>query len=181
MGAFFVTPSLAGAASAEGTGGAVVKSNRSTTRQAPMPMPRGQIVAGQAVAPAGAPPQVAGAIAAANRIVTKPYRYGGGHRSFEDSGYDCSGSVSYALGGGGLLRTPLDSRSFMRWGARGRGKWITVYTNPSHAYVVIAGLRFDTSGSERMVVRYGGARGSGPRWRGRRSSRGYRLRHFPGL
>jgi hypothetical protein len=69
----------------------------------------------------------------------------------------------------------------MRWGARGRGRWITVYTNPSHAYVVIAGMRFDTSGSERMVVRYGGARGSGPRWRGRRTPRGYRVRHFPGL
>jgi cell wall-associated NlpC family hydrolase len=121
------------------------------------------------------------AIAAANEIVDKPYRYGGGHRSFVDTGYDCSGSVSHALGGAGLLKSPLDSRSFARWGARGRGTWITVYTNPSHAYIVIAGLRFDTSGSEAEVVRRGGRPGTGPRWRTRRSPVGYVARHPPGL
>src|SRR5438094_280729 len=80
---------------------------------------------------------------------------GGGHRRFQDQGYDCSGSVSFALHGGGLLASPLPSSDFMRWGERGRGQWITVYTNPGHAFVIIAGLRFDTSGP--------GERG--PRWR----------------
>jgi hypothetical protein len=125
-----------------------------------------------AIPPVAAPEPVKQAIYAANRITGKPYRYGGGHRSFRSSGYDCSGSVSYALHGGGLLASPLHSRAFMRWGAPGRGKWITVYTHPGHAYVVIAGLRFDTSGP--------GERG--PRWRiAARSSRGYTVRHPQGF
>jgi hypothetical protein len=121
-----------------------------------------------AIPPAAAPEPVKQAIYAANRITTKPYRFGGGHRSFRDQGYDCSGSVSYALHGGGLLASPLPSSDFMRWGERGHGQWITVYTNPGHAFVVIAGLRFDTSGP--------GERG--PRWRtSARSSRSYTARH----
>jgi hypothetical protein len=125
-----------------------------------------------AVPPAAAPEPVKQAIYAANRITRKPYRYGGGHRSFRSNGYDCSGSVSYALHGGGLLDSPLDSSTFRRWGERGPGQWITVFTNPGHAYVVIAGLRFDTSGP--------GERG--PRWRGSaRSTRGYAARHPDGL
>ena len=107
-----------------------------------------------AIAPQSAPTEVKAAIYAANEITRKPYRYGGGHGSFKDDAYDCSGAVSYALHGGGLLDDPLDSRSFMSWGARGPGQWITVYTNRGHAYAVIAGLRLDTSGSP-----------SGPRWR----------------
>jgi hypothetical protein len=137
--------------------------------------------AGLAVPPPDAPPEVVNAIRAANRIAAKPYRYGGGHNaSFRDSGYDCSGAVSYALHGGGLLQSPLDSSSFMRWGERGRGRWITVYTNPGHAFVVIAGLRFDTGGRDRVARRRGRA-GSGPRWAGRRSTRGYRARHPVGF
>jgi hypothetical protein len=125
-----------------------------------------------AIPPAQAPDAVKRAIFAANAITSKPYRYGGGHRSFRSSAYDCSGSVSYALHGGGLLDSPLDSRAFSRWGLRGRGQWITVYTNPGHAFVVIAGLRFDTSGAGE----------SGPRWRlEARSSRGYRARHPEGF
>jgi cell wall-associated NlpC family hydrolase len=125
-----------------------------------------------AVAPEGAPAQVVAAIAAANRITRKPYRYGGGHRRFRDSGYDCSGAVSYVLRGAGVLDRPLDSSGLARWGARGRGSWITVYANRGHAFVVVAGLRFDTSGR--------GERG--PRWRAeRRSGRGYRARHVEGL
>ena len=125
-----------------------------------------------AVAPAGAPPQVAAAVEAANRITRKPYRYGGGHRRFRDSGYDCSGAVSYVLHAAGLLRRPRDSSGLMRWGRRGTGRWITVYSNPGHAYVEIAGLRFDTSGR--------GERG--PRWRPeRRSRRGSVARHAEGL
>jgi septal ring factor EnvC (AmiA/AmiB activator) len=102
---------------------------------------------GTATAPADAPDAVKGAIAAANAITNTPYVYGGGHGSFESSGYDCSGSVSYALHGGGLLSTPLDSTGFMTWGEPGPGNWITIYANPGHAYAVIAGLRFDTSGA----------------------------------
>jgi hypothetical protein len=125
-----------------------------------------------AIAPESAPEAVKNAIYAANRITNKPYRYGGGHRSFRDSGYDCSGAVSYALRGGALLKRPLHSRAFMRWGESGQGQWITVYTNPGHAYVTIAGLRFDTSGP--------GERG--PRWRkSARSSRTYSARHPEGF
>ncbi|MGH2945746.1 MAG: peptidoglycan-binding protein [Solirubrobacteraceae bacterium] len=125
-----------------------------------------------AVSPPGAPPQVREAIEAANRITRKPYRYGGGHGRFRDSGYDCSGAVSYALHGAGLLDRPLDSSGLMSWARRGRGDWITVYAHGGHAYVVIAGLRFDTSGRDEK----------GPRWRPeRRSTRGYVARHPAGL
>jgi peptidoglycan hydrolase-like protein with peptidoglycan-binding domain len=128
-----------------------------------------------AIAPDGAPPEVKDAIAAANAITTKPYRYGGGHGSFEDSGYDCSGAVSYALHGGGLLKAPLDSGSFMSWGDAGKGSWITVYANSGHAYTVIAGLRFDTSAA-------GAEGGKGPRWRNTsRSASGYTARHPAGF
>ena len=127
-----------------------------------------------AIAPDSAPQPVKDAIAAANRITDKPYRYGGGHGSFEDSGYDCSGAVSYALHGGGLLDKPLDSSGLMSWGSSEPGSWITVYANSGHAYVVIAGLRFDTSS--------GGTGESGPRWRSEsRSSSGYAVRHPDGL
>jgi peptidoglycan hydrolase-like protein with peptidoglycan-binding domain len=111
-------------------------------------------------------------IAAANRIARKPYRYGGGHASFRDSGYDCSGSVSYALHGGGLLSSPLNSSGLMSYGAPGKGKHITIYANPGHVYMVIRGRRFDTTGRDE----------SGSRWQWRRrSSAGYTVRHPPGL
>jgi peptidoglycan hydrolase CwlO-like protein len=123
---------------------------------------------GTATAPADAPPAVKDAIAAANVITNTPYLYGGGHGSFESSGYDCSGSVSYALHGGGLLSSPLDSTGFMTWGDPGPGNWITVYSNPGHAYAVIAGLRFDTSGAP-------------PRWQTEpRDPAGYVATHPPG-
>jgi peptidoglycan hydrolase-like protein with peptidoglycan-binding domain len=125
-----------------------------------------------AVAPDSAPQQVKAAIAAANRITTKPYKYGGGHGKWEDSGYDCSGTVSYALHGGGLLARPLDSTGFESWGASGPGHWITVYANSGHAYAIIAGLRLDTSGAGEQ----------GPRWRKEaRSSSGYVVRHPNGF
>ena len=111
-------------------------------------------------------------IEAANQITNTSYRYGGGHGSFDDSAYDCSGAVSHALHGASLVKRPLDSTDFESWGARGRGKWITVYANSGHAYMVVAGLRFDTSGSGE----------SGPRWRPTRAStRGYVSRHPAGL
>lgn len=128
----------------------------------------GVIKRGVAYAPADAPIEVQKAIWAANKLQNKPYIYGGGHKSFRSRGYDCSGTVSFALNAAGLLDSPLDSSSFMRWGERGRGEWITVYTNPGHAYVVIAGLRLDTSGPGEK----------GPRWRTvRGSTRGFKARH----
>lgn len=129
-----------------------------------------------AVAPADAPPEVKRVIAAANRIVTKPYRYGGGHASFDDSAYDCSGSVSYALHGGGFVDQPMDSGELESWGVGGTGAWITVYADSTHAYAVIAGLRFDTSSAGDRN------RDSGPRWRSRpRSSQGFVARHPAGF
>ena len=127
---------------------------------------------GLAVAPASAPPEIVAVIEAGNRIARKRYKYGGGHRRWRDSGYDCSGSISYALHGGGLLDRPLDSTGFMRWGRRGRGKWITIRANRGHAYMVVAGLRFDTSARKR----------TGSRWtKDSRSARGYVKRHPAGL
>ena len=119
--------------------------------------------------PPGAPPEVQQVVDAANEITHARYRYGGGHgRGFNDSAFDCSGAVSHALHGADLVKRPLDSTDFERWGVRGRGKWITVYANSGHAYLVVAGLRFDTSGRGEK----------GPRWRPRkRSSRGYVSRH----
>jgi len=125
-----------------------------------------------AVAPASAPEPVADAIAAANRLTSKPYHYGGGHARWEDSAYDCSGAVSYALHGAGLLDAPLASGPLMRWQAPGPGTWMTVYAHEGHAYLVVAGLRFDTSGDGE----------DGPRWRSApRSSRGFTARHPAGL
>ena len=127
---------------------------------------------GLAVAPASAPEEVKAIIAAGNEIADKPYKYGGGHGRWRDSGYDCSGSLSYALHGAGLLDTPLDSTGFMRWGERGRGEWVTIRSNPSHAYMIVAGLRFDTSAR----------RVTGTRWSEEmRSARGYAGRHPEGL
>ena len=145
------------------------------------PAPKAKVVNGIAIPPVGAPQEVVDAINAANRIVTKPYIYGGGHRSFISRGYDCSGSVSYALHGAGLVTTPLDSTDFMSWGVAGPGKWITVYTNPGHAFVMIAGLRFDTGYRDRAAKAHGAAPGSGPRWGGPRPTRGYHARHWLGL
>jgi hypothetical protein len=139
-------------------------------------MPIGRIIDGKAYPPEGSPPEVQAAIWAANEIVGKPYRYGGGHRTFKDKGYDCSGTVSYALNGGGLLDAPLDSSSFMKWGEAGEGEWITIYTNPGHAFVVIAGMRLDTSAA-------GDPSGNkGPQWRPvLRETKGFRARHPEGF
>jgi hypothetical protein len=126
---------------------------------------------GLAIAPASAPPAVQAVIAAGNKIAKKPYIYGGGHGQWEDAGYDCSGSVSYALHGGGMLRAPMPSGSFMHWGSAGPGQWITLYANGGHIFAVIAGLRFDTSGRS----------GAGSRWQtDMRSSSGYAVRHPTG-
>jgi len=135
---------------------------------------------GYASIPADAPPEIQAMIAKANEIVGKPYVYGGGHDQWwgtRGKGYDCSGTVSYALhGADGILDAPLDSGSFMKWGAAGAGTWVTVYTNPGHAFAVIAGLRLDTSAA-------GDPSGAkGPRWRPvLRSTSGFTARHPDGL
>ncbi len=127
---------------------------------------------GLAIPPADAPEAVKQIIAAGNKIATTPYRYGGGHGKWEDSAYDCSGSVSYALHGANLLRSPMPSGSFSSWGEAGPGEWVTLYTNSGHIYMVVAGLRFDTSGRAQ----------TGSRWqKAPRSSSGFIVRHPEGL
>jgi hypothetical protein len=143
--------SLVGAGSAWADGGSTTPaSSGGTAFVAPLPPPESaMIVDGRAIAPASAPERVRRVIDAANQLIGKPYRYGGGHRAFSskrlDRGYDCSGSVSYALHGGRFLRAPLPSGALMDWGRSGPGSWITVYAHSGHAYLVVAGLRFDTS------------------------------------
>ena len=141
----------------------------------PAPLNPGQeaelISESEASAPVSAPQAVKDVIAAANAIADTPYLWGGGHGSFESSGYDCSGAVSYALHGGGLLESPLDSTGLTTWGEPGPGRWITVYGNSGHAWMVVAGLAFDTSG------------GAGPRWHDPwpNSPEGFIARHPAGL
>jgi peptidoglycan hydrolase-like protein with peptidoglycan-binding domain len=127
---------------------------------------------GIASAPSDAPEQVQRIINAGNEIAKKPYHYGGGHAKWADSGYDCSGSVSYALHGAGLLERALPSGDFTSWGEAGPGQWVTIYANSGHIYMVVAGLRFDTSGRST----------AGSRWQtAPRSSSGYTVVHPPGL
>ena len=132
---------------------------------------------GTAAAPAAAPQPVRKAINAGNRIHTKPYVWGGGHGSWEANGYDCSGAVSYLLHAAGLLSSPMASGGLRHWGFAGAGQWITVYANKSHAWMTVAGLRFDTSSAGESWNQ-----GSGPRWRRtNRSAAGYAVRFSPGL
>ena len=139
-----------------------------------LPPERSALLIGRmALAPPSAPPEVEQAISAANAIVGSPYVWGGGHGSWNDTGYDCSGAVSYALGGAGLLASPVDSTALMSWGEPGPGKWITVYANPGHTYAVIGGLRWDTAGQQS---------GSGPKWHAEEAApEGFVVRHPPGL
>jgi hypothetical protein len=129
---------------------------------------------GTATAPESAPQVVKDVIAAGNRIIDKPYKYGGGHGKWEDSGYDCSGSMSYALHGGGLLDRALTSSDFSRWAEPGKGRWITTYGSGGHSYMVVAGLRFDTG--------FNDSDSDGPDWSTKmRPARGYTARHPEGL
>jgi peptidoglycan hydrolase-like protein with peptidoglycan-binding domain len=127
---------------------------------------------GLAIAPASAPDPVKAIIAAGNQIASKPYVYGGGHGKWNDTGYDCSGSVSYALHGAGLLDQSMPSGGFTGWGDAGPGQWVTIYAKSSHMYMVVAGIRFDTSGRTK----------NNTRWQAdMRSSAGYVARHPAGL
>ena len=165
-------------ASAAATGGALPKNMKPKPLPAPKPLALGPgMVAtvgddGLATAPLLAPPVVQAVIAAGNKIAHLPYIYGGGHGKWEDAGFDCSGSVSYALHGAGLLEESMASGGFMKWGDPGPGQWITIYANAGHMYMVVAGLRFDTSGRSR----------AGTRWQAdMRSNSGYTVVHPPGL
>jgi hypothetical protein len=135
------------------------------TFQPPPPPPaKATLVNGRLLAPASAPRRIKRVIAAANQIVEKPYVYGGGHRPYSsgklDRGYDCSGSVSHALHGGRFLRSPLPSGALMSWGRSGPGRWLTVYASGGHAYLVVAGFRFDTSMHDADAP----GPATGPRW-----------------
>jgi hypothetical protein len=147
----------------------------------PPPPAKATLVNGRLLAPASAPRRVKQVITAANRIVEKPYVYGGGHTTYRagrlDRGYDCSGAVSYALHGGRFLASPLPSGALMSWGRRGPGRWITVYAHGGHAYVVVAGFRFDTSMHDRDAP----GPSTGPRWsRTLRTSSAFVARHPSG-
>ena len=128
---------------------------------------------GTVAPPIEAPPAVQEIIHAGNLISKSPYKWGGGHGRWLDDGYDCSGSVSFALFAGGLLDAPMASGGFMNYGKPGPGKWVTIYTNPGHMYMVVAGVRFDTSGRSGRL---------GSRWQpAMRSGGGFTVRHPPGL
>ena len=127
---------------------------------------------GVALPPIEAPEEVRLIIEAGNQIARTPYLWGGGHGKWLDRGYDCSGSVSFALANAGLLAGPQASGPLMSWGKPGKGKWITIYSNPGHVWMLVAGVRFDTSGT----------RSSGSRWQSKlRPTSGYVARHPPGL
>lgn len=136
-----------------------------------------ELVDGRAIPPPGAPPVVRRVIAAANHINGRPYEWGGGHRSFRSKGYDCSGAVGYALHAGGLLATTMVSGQLEQWGEAGLGRWITVYANRQHVFMVVAGLRFDTRDDWPGVT--------GPRWKmgmpDPRTLERFAARHPPGL
>ena len=177
-----IAPSLAvlaltGASSATASSGGAGVTGSSAHSTAAHPEISGRtakIIHGVGYAPSLAPMAVKKAIWAGNKIRKKPYVWGGGHGSFNDRGYDCSGSVSYVMHAAGLLSSPLDSTGFESWGDPGTGQWITVYANAGHAYAIIAGLRFDTSGDSSGET--------GPRWhKDVRSASGYTIRHPAGF
>lgn len=128
-----------------------------------------------AAAPQGVPPAIFRAVAAANELQGKPYKWGGGHQNLNDRGYDCSGAVSYVLFKAGLIRGSMTTKNFREIGRPGPGRWLTIYVSGDHVFVAICGLRFDTSD-------YGSNRGDGPKWRPTaRKFPGFEVRHLPGL
>lgn len=136
-------------ASCANTSGGISMQNNSCK-----PFKKARLINGKAIAPASAPARVKRVIKYANRIRNKPYVYGGGHGSFFSRGYDCSGSVSFALRGGKFVSSPMASSGYINWKRRGEGRWISTYSNSGHMYMVVAGLRFDTSMTP----------GNGPGW-----------------
>jgi len=175
------TSATGGAAvgTAASTSSDVVAPAQTTATAQPQLLVPGSIaryVGGYAAAPMNAPAAVQQVIWAANKIIGLPYIFGGGHASFTSPGYDCSGTVSFALHGGNLLSTPMDSSEFESWGSHGAGRWIAVFGNAGHAYMDVAGLRLDTSAADDPSNQ------QGPRWRPLRTENaGYTVRHPLGL
>ncbi len=156
----------------DATGGSVVGVVTPAKPQLLVPGSRARYVAGLAAAPMSAPASVQTMIWAGNQIIGLPYIWGGGHASFTAPGYDCSGTVSFALHGASLLSTPEDSSEFMQWGSHGAGRWVTIFSNAGHAYMTVAGLRLDTSAADDPSNQ------QGPRWRPlRQGNGGYAVRH----
>jgi uncharacterized Zn-binding protein involved in type VI secretion len=156
------------------TGGSPVAPTSTTTKpELLVPGSRAKVINGQAAAPMSAPAQVQQIIWTGDQIIGLPYIYGGGHdASFISRGYDCSGTVSFALHGASLLAAPADSSEFMGWGGAGIGQWVTIFSNPGHAYMDVAGIRLDTSAADDPSDQ------QGPRWRPlRHGNSGYTVRH----
>jgi hypothetical protein len=169
-----VAPGQPGQASP--TGGSPVGVAADAKPQLLVPGSLARYVNGLAAAPMSAPAAVQEVLWAGNQIVGLPYIFGGGHASFESPGYDCSGTVSFALHGASLLAAPADSSELESWGSHGIGRWITIFSNPGHAYVDVAGLRLDTSAADDPSDQ------QGPRWRPLRlANGGYTIRHPLGL
>jgi hypothetical protein len=159
-----------------GSGGSPVGVAASSKPLLLVPGALARYVNGLAAAPMSAPPAVQEIVWAGDQIIGLPYIYGGGHASFDSPGYDCSGTVSFALHGAGLLATPEDSSELETWGSHGVGRWVTIFSNPGHAYVDVAGLRLDTSAAGDPSNQ------QGPRWRPLRTQNsGYTIRHPLGL
>ncbi|HEX5308814.1 MAG TPA: hypothetical protein VFW38_07015 [Solirubrobacteraceae bacterium] len=157
------------------TGGAEVGLVTIGKPQLLVPGRTARYVGGLAAAPMAAPLSVQKIVWAGNQIVGDPYIWGGGHASFKSPGYDCSGTVSFALHGGHLLSTPEDSSEFMAFGSHGVGAWVTIFTNSGHAYMTVAGLRLDTSSADDPSNQ------QGPRWRPLRpANSGFSVRHPTG-
>jgi cell wall-associated NlpC family hydrolase len=171
-----ITPYVPHTMVASVSGGTIAGTPSGAVPHLVVPGTSAEIIHGLAAAPESAPPVVQHIIWAANKIIGRPYVFGGGHRSFISAGYDCSGTVSFALHGGRLLKTPLDSSQFINWGRGGQGEWLTILTNPGHAYLDVAGLRLDTSAADDPHDQ------QGPRWRPLRpENSGYTIRHPAGL
>jgi hypothetical protein len=175
-------PAAPGAQLTNATGGSAVSGAAATAAAAAtkpqllVPGALARYVNGLAAAPMSAPESVQKVIWAGNEIIGLPYIFGGGHASFTSPGYDCSGTVSFALHGASLLTTPEDSSEFMAWGSHGAGRWIAVFGNSGHAYMDVAGLRLDTSAADDPTAQ------QGPRWRPLRTENGgYTVRHPLGL
>jgi hypothetical protein len=158
------------------TGGSSVELAAEAKPELLVPGVTARYVNGLAAAPMSAPVPVQEIIWAGNQLIGLPYIYGGGHASFVSPGYDCSGTVSFALHGAALVTTPMDSSEFMGWGEHGVGQWVTIFANPEHAYMTVAGLRLDTSPADDPSDR------EGPRWRPLRpENSGFVKRHPVGL
>ncbi len=171
----YVAPQTAGEVTSS-TGGATAGIATDTKPELLVPGNTARFVNGLAAAPMSAPAAVQEIIWAGNQIVGLPYIYGGGHASFISPGYDCSGTVSYALHGANLIETPMDSTEFMSWDSQGVGTWVTIFANGGHAYMTVAGLRLDTSPANDP------SNLPGPRWRPLRpENAGFTVRHPTGL